>query len=136
MNKAFGTAMACLAIGASVFASPASAQRNHERFYNQDRFIENHCGGRWDRDCNDWRDNRGRWDERRYHGWYRDHHNDFGPEDAAASIFGFVAGAAAGALSGAIGTSHVAACDARYRSYDLRTDTFMGYDGYRHRCLL
>jgi len=136
MNKAFGTAVACLAIGASMLASPASAQRNHQRFYNQDRFIENHCGGRWDRDCNDWRYNRDRWDEGRYHGWYRDHHNDFGPEDAAASIFGFVAGAAAGAISGAVGTSHVAACDARYRSYDLRTDTFMGYDGYRHRCRL
>jgi len=29
---------------------------------------------------------------------------------------------------------HVEACFARYRSYDPRTDTFVGYDGYRHRC--
>jgi hypothetical protein len=34
------------------------------------------------------------------------------------------------------GDSHFAACDARYRSYDPGSDTFMGYDGMRHRCML
>jgi len=29
---------------------------------------------------------------------------------------------------------HVARCEAKYRSYDARTDTFLGYDGYRHYC--
>ncbi len=29
---------------------------------------------------------------------------------------------------------HVAACFARYRSYDPATDSYMGYDGLRHRC--
>ena len=29
---------------------------------------------------------------------------------------------------------HVQACFARYRSYDPRSDTYMGYDGLRHRC--
>ena len=29
---------------------------------------------------------------------------------------------------------HVEWCFSRYRSYDPRTNTFMGYDGYRHRC--
>lgn len=29
---------------------------------------------------------------------------------------------------------HVQACFARYRSYDPSTDTYMGYDGYRHPC--
>jgi len=32
------------------------------------------------------------------------------------------------------GYSHVTACEARYRSYDPRSDTFLGYDGYRHYC--
>ncbi|MBC8129877.1 MAG: BA14K family protein [Rhizobiaceae bacterium] len=32
------------------------------------------------------------------------------------------------------GYSHVAACEARYRSYDRRTDTFVGYDGVVRRC--
>ena len=30
--------------------------------------------------------------------------------------------------------AHVQWCLNRYRSYDPRSDTYMGYDGYRHRC--
>ncbi|MBL8905841.1 MAG: BA14K family protein [Rhizobiales bacterium] len=30
--------------------------------------------------------------------------------------------------------AHVQWCLNRYRSYDPRTDTYLGYDGYRHRC--
>lgn len=30
--------------------------------------------------------------------------------------------------------AHVQWCFSRYRSYDPRTDTYLGYDGYRHRC--
>ncbi|MBO0661797.1 BA14K family protein [Jiella sp. MQZ9-1] len=29
---------------------------------------------------------------------------------------------------------HVTVCAETYRSYDPDTDTFVGYDGYRHRC--
>ena len=32
--------------------------------------------------------------------------------------------------------AHVNACMDAYRSYDLRTDTYAGYDGYRHQCNL
>jgi BA14K-like protein len=32
--------------------------------------------------------------------------------------------------------SHVARCLARYRSYDPRSDTYIGYDGYERRCRL
>lgn len=138
MNKALGTAVACLAIGVSVF--PPAAFAMHPQFRDQDRFIENYCGGRWDRDCNDWRDNRHSWDRDRYSRWYDDHRDSFGPEDAAASIFGFVAGAAAGAITGSINGatygSHEARCEARYRSYDPASDTFVGLDGDRHYCRL
>lgn len=37
---------------------------------------------------------------------------------------------------GDYGDSHSVACEARYRSYDRYSDTFMGYDGFRHRCLI
>ena len=30
--------------------------------------------------------------------------------------------------------NHAAACEARYRTYDPRSDSFVGNDGYRHRC--
>jgi hypothetical protein len=32
--------------------------------------------------------------------------------------------------------AHVARCYARYRSYDHVSDTYLGYDGYRHYCNL
>jgi hypothetical protein len=28
----------------------------------------------------------------------------------------------------------VQACEAQYRSYDRASDSFLGYDGLRHRC--
>jgi hypothetical protein len=30
--------------------------------------------------------------------------------------------------------AHIRACFRAYRSYDVRSDTFAGYDGYRHQC--
>ncbi len=30
--------------------------------------------------------------------------------------------------------SHVAYCARKYRSYDPRSDTYLGRDGYRHYC--
>ncbi|WP_239025350.1 BA14K family protein [Rhodoligotrophos defluvii] len=46
-----------------------------------------------------------------------------------------IAGAIAGAAGRAAGSSaHVAWCQDRYRSYDPSTDSYMGYDGRRHRC--
>jgi hypothetical protein len=138
MNKTVGIAVACMAIGATLLPATASAQSG--RFYKQDRVIERYCDRNWDNDCDDWRDNRHSWNKARYHRWYRHHHDHFGPEDAAASIFGFVAGAAAGAItgsiSGGVGGSHVARCEARYRSYDPGSDTYMGFDGERHYCRL
>jgi BA14K-like protein len=35
-----------------------------------------------------------------------------------------------------VGPMHIARCEARYRSYDPLSDTFVGYDGRRHRCRL
>lgn len=32
------------------------------------------------------------------------------------------------------GNGHVQYCLDRYRSYDPRSNTFLGYDGYRHEC--
>jgi hypothetical protein len=31
---------------------------------------------------------------------------------------------------------HIRACFHAYRSYDPRSDSFVGYDGYRHPCNL
>ncbi len=39
-----------------------------------------------------------------------------------------------GAIAGQNGGSHVARCLARYRSYNSRTDTWVGNNGVRYRC--
>ena len=66
----------------------------------------------------------------------------------AAGIFGFMVGAAAasayendryyhdGYFGGYGWDDHVAACADAYRSYSVRSDSYLGYDGYRHRCEL
>lgn len=33
-----------------------------------------------------------------------------------------------------LGSRHVAWCQGRYRSYNVRTNTYIGYDGLQHRC--
>ena len=57
------------------------------------------------------------------------HHHRHGPS------FGFsfiVPGVTLGLGGGS--SAHVHWCLNRYRSYDPSSDTFLGYDGYRHRC--
>jgi hypothetical protein len=73
------------------------------------------------------------------HGYNRGY---YGPGPAiGAGILGFaagaaIAGAAANNYQGAGWRDHVAACEDAYRSYDVRSDTYLGYDNYRHRCTL
>ncbi len=136
MKKALGAGVACIVVATSGILTPATAGSRHN-YREQERVMGNYCDShRGDHDCWDWNHHRDRWDKSRYHHWYGRHRHDFGPADAAAAIFGFVAGAAANAAAGTANTSHQAACDARYRSYDWSTDTYMGYDGRRHECRL
>ncbi len=69
---------------------------------------------------------------------YRDWDDGYDGGAAAAGIFGFAAGALVGsALSGGgYGSNYHAACSNKYRSYDPASGTYLGYDGYRHRCVL
>jgi BA14K-like protein len=76
--------------------------------------------------------------------YYHHHHHHGG----GAAIAGFAAGAI---LGGALASQpyyygppayayepgygpSVAWCERHYRSYDPRTGTYLGYDGYRHPC--
>ncbi len=73
------------------------------------------------------------------------HYYDGG--DSGAAIAGGIIGLAAGAMiAGAAaapppppayyyeGSDPVAYCMQRFRSYDPRSGTYLGYDGYRHPC--
>jgi hypothetical protein len=88
-----------------------------------------------------WRFNNGHRHGHRGHGHHHhDHDWDFDDDDVAAGIIGFAAGAiAGGALAPpryVVPSGHVARCKAEYQSYDVRTDTYLGYDGDRHYCRL
>lgn len=134
MMKVTSLFLSAVMAGTSVvmFTAPADAQRSSR--YERERYVENYCRRNpRDRDC---RMDRSRWDERRYQRWYRDRHRGNAAEAAAAGIFGLAAGAIAGAAAGAADGTRRARCEARYRSYDWRSNTFIGADGRRYECRL
>ncbi|MDB5472888.1 MAG: BA14K-like protein [Devosia sp.] len=117
---------------------------------DRDRVVQTYCDrNSRDRDCREFR--RGNWDNNDYNRFYR--RNRSGLDSISSGLLGFTFGAIIGGaiagqnnnnnyyggdrvVGGGSYRAHVDACYARYRSYDERTDTFLGYDGYRHRCNL
>jgi hypothetical protein len=131
------SAAAVLSLSSLAGITPVSAAPWNPNYQQQDRYIGDFC----DRNpsagqCYEWRSNHSNWGYGQYQGFYRNHRNDNGfGGNLAASLFGFAAGAA---MNGSPGytSNHVRACENRYRSYNVRTDTFLGYDGFRHACRL
>jgi hypothetical protein len=89
-----------------------------------------------------------RWEAQREREWRRNNYRRYRDRDnngdaLAAGIIGFALGAAIlgsqNDASRAYGyrsdRGHIASCRARYRSYDARSNTFMGSDGYRRYCV-
>lgn len=66
-------------------------------------------------------------------GWY--YRNNNNGAWVAAGIAGLALGAAAGAAAANSGNNDaVSYCMQRFRSYDPRSGTYLGYDGLRHPC--
>ena len=149
MKTALSGTTAVLLTGLFSMASvaPAQAQNVTLSFGQRQQVIQTYCD-RYpnDYDCRDYYG--GNWRQRDYDQFYNTRRNDLDP--IATGIFGLAFGAIiGGALANqnpgrgdvVVGrpgnySSHVDACYARYRSYDERSDTFMGYDGVRHLCNL
>ena len=135
------TAMALTGLLSISSFAPAQAQDNSLNFSQRQQVVQAYCQ-RYpqDRDCDGW--------------WFwsaRDYRNRSDLDPLIAAIFGLAIGAIIG---GAIAngnkstntsppptftrrdSGHVARCYQRYKSYDERTDTFLGYDGIRHPCTL
>tara|TARA_R110002124_G_scaffold9586_12_gene49274 strand:+ start:1190 stop:1630 length:441 start_codon:yes stop_codon:yes gene_type:complete len=143
----FGKGLTALALVGTVAISsvaPTQAQSMTFSYGQRDRVITTYCDRNpRDRDCRSYRD--GGWRDSDYDRFYGSRRS--GLDSVATGLFGLGFGAI---LGGAIansnndrvvgrvngGDSHVRACSARYRSYDVRTDSYLGYDGIRHRCNL
>jgi hypothetical protein len=134
MRRALSVAVACLTLAATALPQTAYAGR----YDRQERFMGNWCAQHpRDRDCRDWSANRHSWNEDRYRSWYGRHRHEFGPDDAAASIFGFAAGVTGSILNGISESGRDAACAAKYGdAYNPRTNRWTDEDGDRHRCRL
>ena len=133
-------------IGTMAVSSVAPTQAQDPIAYGQrDRVITSYCDRNpGDRDCRGYYG--GGWRDSDYDRFYRSRRS--GLDSIAAGLFGFGFGAILGSalvnsnnnsgdrLVGGSYSAHVEACYNRYRSYDEETDSFMGYDGRRHRCNL
>lgn len=127
---------------------PAQAQSVTMSYGQRYQVIQTYCDRNpWDRDCQGFYG--GRWNDRQYNDFYYSRRSSI--DNIASGILGFTFGAAIGSIIAngnntrggdvVIGRannydSHVSACYDRYRSYDAETDTYMGFDGVRHRCRL
>ncbi|SJM34529.1 BA14K-like protein [Mesorhizobium delmotii] len=72
---------------------------------------------------------------------HKHHHNKHLGIGIAAGVGGFLLGTALAQprtvyIEENGGSWHVRRCLNRYQSYDPYSDTYVGYDGYRHRCRL
>lgn len=115
MSAALALAMA--ATSAVAFTGESEARRGYRDY---DRYERHH------------------YYDRGYRNRYRRHHHH--GNEAAAAIAGLALGAIiVGSTQnryGYRGSSHVERCERRYRSYDRRTDTFIGRDGREYYCNL
>lgn len=144
-------AVAMVTTLAATSVVPAQAQSMSFSYGQRDRVITSYCDAhRRDPDCRRWHG--GGWRDSDYNNFYRRRGSDL--DSIAAGLFGFGFGAilggaiansnnnsynrdrVVGVVGGGSYSAHVQACFNRYRSYDERTDSFMGYDGVRHSCNL
>jgi hypothetical protein len=128
------------ALGAGLIFSVTSveaAQRTTRLVQQRNQHVANYCGSNPTApSCNDWRRNRSSWGDNDYRDLYRSnrHRREFNSNDAANMFFFSIGSAISNQPYVRRGSSHVRMCQARYRSYQVRTDSYMGYDGSWHRC--
>ncbi|ODT18252.1 MAG: hypothetical protein ABS35_24090 [Kaistia sp. SCN 65-12] len=151
-NTVLRTGLAAAIVATSFLATPIAAQAQSGVRADGTFQVADHrgWGGR-----KDWRWNRGH-GHRGYYGGYRGGYRGYygGPRyyygggdywggAAAAGIIGLAAGAMiANSMNqpryynGGYGGDYYSYCSSRYRSFNPRTGTYTGYDGYQHRCVM
>ena len=139
MNKmisAVSTA-AVFALSALAGVAPVTAAPWHANYQQQDRYIGSFCDTYPNASqCYDWRSNHSRWSDSQYQNFYRIHRsNTVFSSHFMAGLFGFAFGVTMNSMPASM-SAHVRACESRYRSYNVRTDSFLGFDGQYHLCRL
>jgi uncharacterized protein YcfJ len=139
MKKLITAFVATALAGVMALPAPASAASFSMSNGSQDRYVQQQCNIHPNlRGCDDWQHNHHHWSKNNYQDWYRWNRPTVG--NFASGLFGFVIGAAvANGLNNSndnMSSSHVARCEDAYRSYNPRTDQFLGYDGRYHYCNL
>ena len=142
MKKIVSTMLAGVLSAATLIpAAPALAQNRDRgdwcKFGNcdQDRGGDRHSSRDRDRDRDGWKYSRN-WNNDRDRDW-RWRHRDrdrFDGDAAAGLVFGLAAGAIAGSIASQGYPGSYERCAATYRSFNPQTWTYLGYDGYYHRC--
>lgn len=143
MHKIASAAVATVLAGIMAIPAPANAASVSVSIGQQERYVSQQCLAHpnW-KGCKDWKRNHKHWGHNEYRNWYLWNRPNVG--SVAAGLFGFAVGAAImsnmnrdrGYGYDDAFDEHVAACEARYRSYNAETDMFLGYDGKHHRCNL
>jgi hypothetical protein len=151
------TAIALASVMSVASVIPVQAQDVTLSFGERQRVVQTYCDRNpYDYDCRGYHG--GYWRNRDYDDFYYSRRSDM--DALAVGIFGLAFGAIIGSaiansnnsrsngdrvigrvddgsrVIGRLDRGHVARCYARYKSYDERTDTFMGYDGIRRLCNL
>lgn len=144
MHKLASAAVATMLAGIMAIPAPANAATVTVSIGQQANYVSQQCLAHpyW-KGCDDWKHNRHHWSKNDYRNWYMWNRPHLG--SVAAGLFGFAVGAAIfSSMNRNAGydrydsnfDDHVAACEARYRSYSSETDMFLGYDGKYHYCNL
>lgn len=147
-NTVLRTGLAAAIVATSFLATPIAAQAQSGARPDGSFQLAEHRGG-WHGGNRDWRRHGNRYYGNRYYGgryyggrgyYYND--NNWGGA-AAAGIIGLAAGAMiANSMNqpryynGGYGGDYYSYCSSRYRSFNPRTGTYTGYDGYQHRCVM
>ena len=147
MKKTVASSVAAVVTALMAVSSvPAQAQTSFSfSFGQQNRVIDSYCGSHSrDNDCRDYRRGHSHWSRNDYNRFYTRHRG--GLDNLASGLIGFTFGAMLAGSSRSsnnddedfvtTSSGHVARCEARFRSYDERSDSYLGFDGQRHDCTL
>lgn len=148
-----GLVMAVAATSFVALGMPAQAAQSGTAGDGSFQVADNWNGNHWHGGGNDWRWRHGNgwhgnngWHGGGWHGggWNGGYYGDnWGGAAAAAGIVGLATGAIIANSAnqpryyeGGYGGDYVSYCANRYRTFDPRTGTYMGLDGYPHRCVM